>query len=170
MPFPFAVSVTGTAIALVVSGLFAAALPSLSVAQARPFSMLEGDWRGSGVVSPRGQSRERVVCRLSYNLSGDSLNQTLDCAGADYRITATGKFTINGDRVSGTWRETQFGFGGGAVGSIRGDRIFVRISGDRFQGRMSIQVPNRSRHTVDITHFDPGSGQYTEMASINFRR
>lgn len=144
------------------------ALPALP--QASPFGLLAGSWRGSGTFSPLNEARERVVCRVTYTLSGGRLEQVLDCAGADYRIAATGNFTISGADLSGNWKETNFNLSGRAFGSTSADRIYVRIDSSEFQARMTIVVSNASTHTVDIQQFDPGTGRYSHMASITFRR
>ncbi len=154
---------------LVLAGFMASALPAPAKADPNAFAALAGSWRGSGVVSPPGTQKERVLCRVTYTLSGSDVRQSMDCAGADYKISVTSDLKISQDSISGKWQETTYGIGGGVSGLARGNQIFVRISSQSFQGRMSIKVGGDT-HTVDITQFDPGSGQYTHMASITLRR
>ncbi len=138
-------------------------------ARASPFEKLEGSWRGAGTVSPLGGKGERVRCRVSYRVSGDNLTQKINCAGTDYRITASSDLTIDGTSISGSWQETSFGVGGDATGLAKGGSIFVRISSEDFSGRMSIQVAG-DRQTVRITQFDAGTGEYVTMAAISLSR
>jgi hypothetical protein len=43
------------------------------------------------------------------------------------------------------------------------------ISGDKFSGRMSINVSG-SRHTINIVQLDPKSGTYRPAASVALHR
>lgn len=159
----------GLTACLALAGWMALGLPAPVHADPNAFAALAGSWRGSGVVSPTGTQKERVLCRVTYTLSGSDMRQTMDCAGTDYKISVTSDLKIKQDAISGKWQETTYGIGGGVSGLARGNQIFIRISSQNFQGRMSIKVGGDS-HTVDITQFDPGSGQYTHMASITLRR
>lgn len=145
----------------------------VSAASANAFNKLKGSWRGGGIVSPVGGASEKVACRVRYGVAGASVTQSITCAGTDYRISASAKLRLSSTKskgkVSGSWKESNFNVGGGANGSFSSNRINVFISGDKFSGRMTINVRGRS-HTVSITQFDAGSGRYTNMANISLRR
>jgi hypothetical protein len=143
---------------------------SAEAAFANPFVTLAGSWRGSGKVSPVGGVMERVNCRVGYQVSGSSVTQTINCAGTDYRISAVGNMTYSGGRITGFWRESNYGVGGSIRGTAKGGGAYIRISSDAFNGRMVIKVGGRSSHSVTITQFDPGSGRYIPLASMTLRR
>lgn len=138
-------------------------------ADPNPFSQLAGAWRGSGTVSPLGSHAERVLCRVSYDVSGNDTHQTMDCAGTDYRIIVSADLTVSGGKLSGRWSESNFGVSGRVGGIAKGNTIYVRISSEQFSGRMTIKAQG-NRHTVHISQFDAGSGRYSHMASITLRR
>lgn len=158
------------AVALLAGSAFGASATPVS---ANAFNKLKGSWRGGGVVSPVGGASEKVACRVSYGVAGASVTQSITCAGTDYRINANAKLKLSSGRsvgkVSGSWRENTYNVGGGANGSYSTNRINVFISGEKFSGRMTINIRGRS-HTVSITQFDAGTGKYTNMANISLRR
>lgn len=167
MPVPGFSSLLRLAAAVVLAVVISAA--AWGPARANPFEKLAGAWSGAGTVSPLGGTGERVRCRVSYAVSGNSLTQKINCAGTDYRITASSDLTINGASISGNWQETNFGVGGSATGLARGGTIIVRISSEGFNGRMMIVVDGE-RQSVRITQFDAGSGAYVPMAAILLNR
>ncbi len=155
------------------AALFAVAFASLAATQspalANPFAKLSGSWKGGGTLEPLGGDAERVICRARYNVSASAVTQTITCAGTDYKINAVSKLTYSGGKLFGSWNEKNYGAGGGASGSVKGDTIYLRISGDKFTGRMSINVSS-GKHTVKITQFNAGNGEYRHVASLSLRR
>ncbi|MEC9369161.1 MAG: hypothetical protein VX871_10780, partial [Pseudomonadota bacterium] len=57
-----------------------------AVAETNPFAKMAGSWKGGGTFEPLSGEKERVICRVQYNVSGDSIQQDINCAGTDYRI------------------------------------------------------------------------------------
>lgn len=157
------------ALIILATALTALSVPAASQADSNPFVQLAGSWRGSGTVSPLGAEKERVLCRVSYKVAASEVHQVLECASSDYRITVNSDINVDGEQLSGKWSESNFGLGGGISGLAKGDTIFVRINGEKFQGRMTIKVESEA-HTVDISQFDSGNGRYSHMASMTLRR
>lgn len=155
------------------AALFAAAfmsLPTLQApARANPFAELSGSWQGDGMLEPLGGDSERVVCRAKYDVSDAAVIQTIICAGTDYKINAVSNLSYSGGKLSGSWNEKNYGVSGGASGSVRGDTIYVRISGETFNARMSIDMAS-DQHTVKIMQFNAGNGEYRHVASLNLAR
>lgn len=150
--------------------LVAGAVLSSGAAHANPFKTLSGSWKGSGQVSPIGGRGERVNCRVGYQVSGGSINQTIRCAGTDYRISASGNLSLSGTTITGSWKESTYGVGGSVRGSAKGKGVYLRISSKEFNGRMVITVSGRSSHKVNITQFDAGTGRYLPLANMTLRR
>ena len=130
---------------------------------------LKGTWRGSGTASPSKGARERISCRVKYDVKATTVTQSIRCAGADYRINVKGSFRVQGNSISGSWKETHFNYSGGVSGSVKGNTIFVRILGVNFSGRMNIKVMGR-RQTVSITRYDVETKKYRNVANITLRR
>lgn len=134
-----------------------------------PFDDLKGSWRGSGTLSPLGGDQEHVSCRVSYNVSGASTTQTMTCAGTDYKVTTNANLSVSGGRISGSWSESLTGASGSVSGSAKNGKVRARISGDKFNGLMSINVSGSS-HSINITQFDSGSGRYRPVANVSLSK
>ena len=154
---------------MVMSGAINGAMAERSVAIPNAIKQLKGTWRGSGTASPSKGARERISCRVKYDVRARSVTQSIRCAGADYRINVKGNLSVQGNNITGTWQETHFGYSGGVSGSVKGDTIFARILGVSFSGRMNIKVSGR-RQTVSITRYDVGSKKYRNVANISLRK
>jgi hypothetical protein len=134
-----------------------------------PFDQLTGDWTGGGMVTPSRGGPEKVDCKVTYTTAGNTVTQTLLCTGVDNRYDAKTKFKIKGDKISGSWLETTFDASGSISGSAIGHLVHARISGDKFSGRMSINVSD-SGHTINIVQLDNKSGAYRLAASFALHR
>ena len=156
-------------LAAVFTFFWLAGAPGAQPANANAFDLLKGVWRGGGTVSPVGDRQEKVACRVSYGVAGSNVTQSIKCSGSDYSINAVANLRVASGKLSGSWRESTYGVGGGATGSVKSNQVFIRISGKKFSGRMAIKVRG-GRHTVNIVQFDAGSGRYSPMASIALHR
>jgi hypothetical protein len=134
-----------------------------------PFDQLEGYWRGGGTMTPMNGKPEKVSCRVTYNVAGNAVTQTMNCAGTDYKVNTTSKFTYSGGKISGSWSESTYSASGGVSGTAKGNKVHARIAGDKFSGRMSISVSGKG-HTINIVQFDQGSGAYRPVANVSLRR
>lgn len=136
------------------------------------FTSLNGNWRGGGTVSPLGGDKERVACRVKYNVrgSGAQVSQSINCTGTGYRVSATSNFRIKRGRISGSFTENGYGVNGSVSGRARGKRASVRLKSNQFSGGLSIRVSNSRRHSVTITQYDSVRGKYVPIASIRLRR
>jgi hypothetical protein len=70
-----------------------------------PFDTLKGYWTGGGTVTPVKGNSERVSCKVTYNVAGASVSQSMRCAGTDYKFN-TSSSTYSGGKISGSWAET----------------------------------------------------------------
>jgi len=145
------------------------ALIESSLALPDAIRQLKGTWRGSGTASPSKGARERISCRVKYDVKATTVTQSVRCAGADYRINVSGSFRVQGNNISGSWKESHFNYSGGVSGSVKGNSIFIRILGVNFSGRMNIKVSGRSQ-TVSITRYDVNTKKYRSVANIRLRR
>ena len=67
------------------------------------------------------------------------------------------------------WSETTYAAAGSVSGTASGNTVHAIISGDKFSGRMSINVSGSS-HTINIVQLDPKSGSYRQAASVALHR
>jgi hypothetical protein len=134
-----------------------------------PFDLLKGYWTGGGTVTPIKGNAEKVSCKVTYNVAGSSVSQSMRCAGTDYKVSSSSKLTYTGGKISGSWSESTYSAAGKVSGTAAGSTVHAAISGDKFSGRMSINVSG-SRHTINIVQFDKGSGAYRPVASVALHR
>lgn len=106
---------------------------------------------------------------MTYRVAGSTVSQTMRCAGTDYKISTRTKLTYRGGRISGSWTESTYDANGGVSGTAKGNTIHARISGDKFSGRMSINISGK-RHSINIMQFDQGSGAYRPVARVSLSR
>lgn len=134
-----------------------------------PFDLLSGYWSGGGTVVPGKGAPEKVSCKVTYNVAGSAVTQNMRCAGTDYKFNTSSKLNYSGGKISGSWSETTYDAAGSVSGTASGNTVHAVISGDKFSGRLSINVSG-SRHTINIVQLDPKSGTYRQAASVALHR
>ncbi len=149
----------------VMAALFGAALlapsPSYSQRGTNPFAGFAGAWNGNGTITLSSGAREGIRCRATYATeSGSGIRLEMRCASASYRFELQSSLTYSDGAVSGTWNESAHGAAGTISGSVSGNTISLRASGQTFTALMSIST-NGSRQTISIQ--SPGS----ELSSVS---
>lgn len=134
-----------------------------------PFDALSGDWKGGGTVTPAKGDPLKVACKATYKVTGSTLAQHLRCAGADYQIDATTKLTDKSGKIKGSWNEATYDANGGVTGTAKDKTIHAKISGDKFSGRMSINVSDTG-HEINIMQLNEDTGIYRQAASVSLQR
>ncbi len=122
------------------AAIFAAVTLNAGDAFAGPFTSLQGKWVGSGTISMKDGTRERIRCRASYSVpaGGDSLTQVLLCASDSYKFDVDSTVTAQGGAISGSWTETTRNATGNVSGQVRGPVIEVLVTGVGFSAGISI--------------------------------
>jgi hypothetical protein len=122
------------------AAIFAAAALFPVNAYAGPFTNLQGKWAGSGVISMKSGTRERIRCHASYSVAppGDSLTQVLLCASDSYKFDVDSTVTAQSGSISGSWTETTRNATGNVTGQVRGPVIEVLVTGVGFSAGISI--------------------------------
>ncbi len=132
---------------------------------------LAGAWQGGGSVTPIGGSKEPISCKIKYVSNGnDHLEQSLTCAGTDYRIAATSNVSCNGATISGSWLEQVAHNTGSVTGGIGPNYLNLEVDGPNFKGRFAVNFTSNDKHTVTITQFDPAKGRHVPVATVTLSR
>ena len=134
-----------------------------------PFEALKGDWKGGGMVLPSSGTPVKVACKVTYDVDGGNATQKMRCSGNDYEIKATSKFKYKAGKVTGSWNEAIYDANGGINGTAKDNLVHARIVGDRFSGRMSINV-NGDGHEINIVQMDKNSSDYRPVANLALHR
>ena len=169
LPLNFAPKALAVAALLLTVALASPAETAAPQASGNPFDQLKGDWKGGGTVLPSNGTPVKVSCRVTYTAAGSTTTQNMRCAGTDYSIKATTKFKYKNGKISGSWNESIYDTNGSVSGTAKGNIVHSRISGDKFSGRMSINIVGDD-HFINIIQLDTASGVYRSVANLVLHR
>src|SRR6202007_206924 len=79
---------------------------------------------GSGSMKPSDGARERVRCKVDFNVknAGQSVKMNVRCASDAYKMDLSANIDQNGTALSGNWFGSQYRQGGKAAGQ-KGDGL-----------------------------------------------
>ena len=148
----------------IAAGLLLAGLPLSDASAADLFSILPGNWLGSGLVLKNDGTTESLRCKAKYSLapSGTIVHQELRCAADSYRLDLVSDLVNQNGTLAGTWTETDRQAGGSVSGSIDGDVISTKIRGTAFEAVVIITT-HGDKQTIALTS---DSGNYARAVNI----
>lgn len=111
---------------------------------------LAGMWSGSGSMKPSDGPRERVRCKVEYNVKkpGSSLSLDLRCASEAYKMVLSANIEQNGTALSGNWFESQYRQGGKITGTSADGLIEARVEGDTVTALVTIRTKGNHQSFV----------------------
>jgi len=125
------------------AGVACLVLASINPARAEPvFDSLGGTWSGSGTMKPSDGPREKVRCKVAYNITkpGRSVSLDLRCASDAYKMVLSANIDQNGTDLSGNWFEHEYRQGGKVSGTNKDGLIEARIEGNTVAALVTIQT------------------------------
>ncbi|KRP92137.1 hypothetical protein AOQ72_28435 [Bradyrhizobium yuanmingense] len=138
-------------------GAVCLALVGISPLCAEPvFDSLAGAWSGIGTMKPSDGPREKVRCKVSYNVTrpGRSLTLDLRCASDAYKMVLSANIEQSGAELSGNWFESEYRQGGKVSGTNKDGLIEARIEGNTVAALVTIKTQsNRQSFLMEA----PGS-------------
>jgi hypothetical protein len=117
-------------------------------AQSGPFAGLAGSWHGGGTVSLDDGSTERIRCRASYAVRGNSMDLTLTCASDAYKFDLQGSVVSEGSALSGSWSESSRGVSGTLEGRGGNGNFQVQASAAGFNANISLSTRGNKQAVV----------------------
>ena len=95
---------------------------------------------------------EPLRCKAEYSLtpSGSIVHQELRCAADSYRLDLVSDLVNQNGSLAGTWKETDRKAGGSVSGTINGDVISTRITGNTFEATVVITT-HGNKQTIALT-------------------
>jgi hypothetical protein len=135
--------------------------------RAGPFQDLAGNWSGTGNVILATGEKERIRCRVGYEVArrGHAVRQDLRCASDSYKFDLGAEVEYTGSSITGRWTERSRNVGGTIVGSARPGFIEVLTESSGFSALLTITTRG-DRQTVDIS----SKGREIAQVSIMLRR
>jgi hypothetical protein len=140
------------ALGLTVS-LVAFAAPAANAADG-PLSHFAGHWTGSGKITVKDGSSERIRCRSDNNAKGDTLNLRLRCASDSYKFELASDIDYDKGAISGSWNETTRGVVGSISGKATATNIQAEASAVGFTAGLAIRS---SGNSLSVSIRSPGS-------------
>ncbi|MCP4181835.1 MAG: hypothetical protein GY761_00730 [Hyphomicrobiales bacterium] len=113
-----------------------------------PFANLRGNWGGSGKMSLKDGSKERLSCKANYSGSSSQLRLQINCKSNFNTINMKARLSANGGRLLGVWEEETYRALGTIAGKIGEKKITFHIAGNVL-GNMVIQY-SRSNQNISI--------------------
>lgn len=106
------------------------------------FDSLGGTWSGTGSMKPSDGPREKVRCKVAYNITkpGRSVSLDLRCASDAYKMVLFANIDQNGTELSGNWFESEYRQGGKVYGTNKDGLIEARIEGNTVAALVTIQT------------------------------
>ena len=143
------------------------AAPASAQPKPGPFENLAGKWSGTGDVTLATGEKERIRCRIDYEVAreGHAVRQDLRCASDSYKFDLGAEVEYTGSSITGRWTERSRGVGGTIVGSARTGFIEVLTESSGFSALLTITTRG-DRQTVDIS----SKGREIAQVSIMLRR
>jgi hypothetical protein len=117
-----------------------------------PFSSMAGSWTGGGSLAVGNNAKESLRCRAQYQVgsAGATVGVRLRCASDSYKFELQSNVRYQNGEVLGDWSETTRGAAGRLTGSIKGDRLDVRVEGQTFSALLALTTRG-DRQSIMIT-------------------
>ncbi|MBC9879202.1 hypothetical protein G8O24_17830 [Bradyrhizobium sp. INPA01-394B] len=130
------------------------------------FDSLAGAWSGTGTMKPSDGPREKVRCKVAYNVTkpGRSLTLDLRCASDAYKMVLSANIEQSGTELSGNWFESEYRQGGKVYGTNKDGLIEARIEGNTVAALVTIQT--KSNHQSFLMEA-PGSWMSEVAIELN---
>jgi hypothetical protein len=145
------------------------AVPGAALA-AGPFAGLDGYWVGTGTVSLRSGTKERMRCKAQYtvNAEGSNLQISLTCDSDSYKFHVKSYVNAAGGSLSGNWSETTRNVSGGLSGRASPGKLQARLNaGGQFGASMAVTL-KANQLAVSVT--PNGTSVAGVTASLNRAR
>ncbi len=138
------------------------ALPSLAETPLARFEdyvlSLKGRWSGQGVVQLLDGRQMQAKCVATYFVAADGreIKQNLRCRNDDFQLSFSGHGFVDGNSITGTWKENKYEISGTFGGSYQ-------------PGVMVMQAESRNTGAI-ITVTSSGCEQVVEIAPMDAQK
>jgi hypothetical protein len=132
--------VTTAAGVVAASGVLLAGATAATVPD--PLASLTGRWVGNAVMTPvSGGPASNFKCVVTYlpHKDGPGMQQNLRCDnGADFKLHAATDLQVDGNKVTGHWKDKINEIDGTVAGNVTPTGFEVQLDGRFFQAKMAV--------------------------------
>jgi hypothetical protein len=131
------------------------------------FDNVAGSWSGSGSMKPSDGARERVRCKVDYNIknAGQSVKMNVRCASDAYKMDLSANIDQNGTALSGNWFESQYRQGGKVSGQNVNGLIEAKVESDTIIALLTVRT--KGNHQTFVME---APGAWVSQVSIDLVR
>jgi hypothetical protein len=131
------------------------------------FDKVAGSWSGSGSMKPSDGARERVLCKVDYNVrnGGDSVKMNVRCASDAYKMDLSANIDQNGTALSGNWFESQHRQGGSVSGQNVNGLIEAKVESNTIVALLTVRT--KGNHQTFVME---APGAWVSQVSIDLVR
>jgi hypothetical protein len=131
------------------------------------FDKVAGSWSGTGWMKPSDGARERVRCKVDYNVKtgGQSVKMNVRCASDAYKMDLSANIDQNGTALSGNWFESQYRQGGKVSGQNVDGLIEAKVESDTIIGLLTVRT--KANHQTFVME---APGAWVSQVSIDLAR
>ena len=131
------------------------------------FDNVAGSWSGSGSMKPSDGARERVRCKVDYNVknAGQSVKMSVRCASDAYKMDLSANIDQNGTALSGNWFESQYRQGGKISGQNANGVIEAKAESDTIIALLTVRT--KGNHQTFVME---APGAWVSQVSIDLVR
>lgn len=129
-----------TAVAVVSASSFASS-ENKAATPPDPLAHLAGRWVGQAVMTPSSGPPSNFKCVVTYlpRKGAPGVQQNLRCDnGADFKVHAATELMVEGQKVTGRWKDKINEIDGAVTGSVTPGGFEVTLTGDHFEARMAV--------------------------------
>jgi hypothetical protein len=131
------------------------------------FDSVAGSWSGGGSMKPSDGPRERVRCKVDYNVknTGQSVKMNVRCASDAYKMDLSANIDENGTVLSGNWFESTYRQGGSVSGQNVNGVIEAKVEGQTITALLTVRTKgNRQTFVME------SPGAWISQVSIDLVR
>ncbi|MGQ0456909.1 MAG: hypothetical protein ACT4OU_07595 [Hyphomicrobium sp.] len=106
-----------------------------------PLAHLAGRWIGQAVMTPVSGPQSNFSCVVTYLPRQDApgMQQNLRCDnGENFKLHAATELVVEGEKVTGRWKDKINEIDGSLTGSVTSDGFDVQLTGRYFEARMAV--------------------------------
>ena len=106
-----------------------------------PLTRLAGRWVGLAVMTPKSGPASNFKCIVTYlpRKGAPGMEQNLRCDnGADFKLHAATELVVEGETITGRWKDKINEIDGSLSGNVTPDGFDVRLTGRHFDARMAV--------------------------------
>jgi hypothetical protein len=120
------------------------------------FSALAGNWTGNGTVTYSSGTKERLRCKVKYDMANveDGITQALRCASDSYKFQINAYYFNKAGTLTGHWDELSLQISGSITGNVSdAGKIVGALHGPGFLASVLVDTKGNEQ-TVNIAAED----------------